>query len=75
MTPEDSNSLSDLSDNNVDVMPSPKITERKERKKRKSRKRTTTKTPAVKDMLETDKVSFQGFTHFYDKFNIDKICM
>ena len=72
---EDSNSLSDISDNNIDLSPSPKMQERKERKKRNTRRKTTNKSmTSVKDMIETDKVSIQGYRFFSVEFNIDKIC-
>lgn len=76
MTAGDSNSLSDLSDNNIDPTPSPKIQERKERKKRHTRRKTTNKTlTSLRDVLETDKVCISGYTHFSEAFNIDKVCL
>jgi hypothetical protein len=67
---EDSNSLSDISDQNIDVSPSPKLPDRKDRKKRHSRRKTTTHSFRV---LDVDKVYIPGFSNFSSDYNIDKI--
>lgn len=65
-----------MSDQNIDLTPSPKLEGRKERKKRNSRRKTTNKlNTAIKEVYETDKVCIQGYTFFDDDFNIDKVCM
>lgn len=67
--------MSDVSDHNIEIIPSPKIQQRKERKKRSStRKATKQALNILRHNYETDKVCIQGYAYFDDDFNIDKIC-